>query len=213
MPKIILIQHCQSEHHITNMSGGWTDSKLTPFGCEQAKKIGICLRQKITASDEFVLYSSDLSRASQTADIISEHLNLDIHFETGLRELNTGIAIGKSKEWAKNNCNPFDNNQFSIDHRLFDEGESWREFFHRISITMNQITSIEKDKHLIIVTHGGTLGYIVAWWLKFTPEMLHHAYFQSDVGSITQLSKNNFEQHVLSIFNDTSHLVKTGGPK
>jgi len=29
MVKIILIQHCQSEHHINNMSGGWTDTSLT----------------------------------------------------------------------------------------------------------------------------------------------------------------------------------------
>ena len=37
MGKIILIQHCQSEHHINNMSGGWTDTPLTEFGRKQAE--------------------------------------------------------------------------------------------------------------------------------------------------------------------------------
>ena len=32
MRKIIVIQHCQSEHHINNMTGGWTDTPLTELG-------------------------------------------------------------------------------------------------------------------------------------------------------------------------------------
>lgn len=62
------------------------------------------------------------------------------------------------------------------------------------------------DKNLIIVTHGGTLGYIVAWWMNFSPEMLAHAYFTGSVGGISILSRNIFNQNVLLSFNDTSHL-------
>lgn len=39
MGNIILIQHCQSEHHINNISGGWTDTPLTKVGKNQAKKL------------------------------------------------------------------------------------------------------------------------------------------------------------------------------
>jgi hypothetical protein len=28
MRKIIVIQHCQSEHHINNMTGGWTEINM-----------------------------------------------------------------------------------------------------------------------------------------------------------------------------------------
>lgn len=206
MQSIILVQHSQSEHHINNMSGGWTDSKLTELGKEQALKIGISLQSMVEKNKESVLYSSDLLRASQTADILGEQLNLKVHLDQGLRELNTGIATGQTKEWAKKHRNPMKDNQFTIDYRLFDKGESWREFYNRVSMTMNDILKNDQGKQVIIVTHGGAVGYIVAWWLQFEPEMLHNAYFQSDVGSITRLSENNFNQRVLTVFNDVSHL-------
>lgn len=71
---------------------------------------------------------------------------------------------------------------------------------------MENICEIDKS-NLIIVTHGGTLAYIIAWWLKFTPEMLNTAYFSGSVGSISLLNNNSFKQNILQLFNDTSHLV------
>ncbi|CAM3657971.1 hypothetical protein MALU111345_16490 [Marinicrinis lubricantis] len=41
MRKIYIIQHCQSEHHINNMSGGWTDAPLTELGREQTELVGL----------------------------------------------------------------------------------------------------------------------------------------------------------------------------
>lgn len=40
MRKIILIQHCQSEYHINNLTGGWTDTSLTDLGQKQADLLG-----------------------------------------------------------------------------------------------------------------------------------------------------------------------------
>ncbi|OBZ09063.1 hypothetical protein A8L34_23250 [Bacillus sp. FJAT-27264] len=99
MRKIYIIQHCQSEHHINNMSGGWTDTPLTELGEKQAEQIGLKLKSEL-AREEYVLYASDLMRAKQTADIIGKHLELNVIEEAGLREINTGAAIGKTKEWA-----------------------------------------------------------------------------------------------------------------
>ena len=102
MNKIILVQHCQSEHHINNMSGGWTDTPLTDLGKTQAEIVGKCLKEKVNI-DDFVLYSSDLLRAKQTAEIVGTHLDLDVMQDKGLREINTGVAAGKTKDWARAN--------------------------------------------------------------------------------------------------------------
>ncbi|HJF33229.1 MAG TPA: histidine phosphatase family protein, partial [Sporosarcina psychrophila] len=53
MGNIILIQHCQSAHHINNMSGGWTDTPLTDLGRKQAKLIGDKLKEEIEDSNEY----------------------------------------------------------------------------------------------------------------------------------------------------------------
>ena len=71
MSNIILIQHCQSEHHINNMSGGWTDTPLTELGRKQAELTGEKLKD-IVDNNGYALYSSDLLRASQTAEIIGQ---------------------------------------------------------------------------------------------------------------------------------------------
>lgn len=205
MRRIFLIQHCQSEHHVNNMTGGWTDTPLTELGKIQAKAVGLRL-QKLLDPNEYSLYASDLKRASQTASIIGEQLDMHIKIKTALREINTGIAAGKTKEWARANRNPRKSEGFDLDYQEFQDGETWRQFYIRVSTCMENISETEKS-NLIIVTHGGTLAYIIAWWLKFTPEMLHTVYFSGSVGSISILNNNSFNQNVLQLFNDTSHLA------
>lgn len=204
MSNIILIQHCQSEHHINNMSGGWTDTPLTKLGRKQAELIGEKLKEFVDDND-FALYSSDLLRAAQTAEIIGTHLGLDVIQDNALREINNGIAAGKTKDWARENRKPRIRSGFDLDYQEFQDGESWRAFYSRVCCCMDRIYESEKDRNLLIVTHGGTLGYILAWWLKFEPEMIVNAYFSSSVGGITVLSQNSFQQNVVNKFNDTSH--------
>ncbi|SCZ10812.1 histidine phosphatase family protein [Alkaliphilus peptidifermentans] len=206
MGKIIIVQHCQSEHHINNLSGGWTDTPLTYYGRKQANLVGERLKKEINV-DEFTLFSSDLMRANQTAEIIGSHLKLNVIEEAGLREINTGIAAGKTKEWVRENENPRLNEGFDIDHLAFAEGETNRQFYKRVCECMEKIYSSEKS-NLLIVTHGGTLSKIVAWWLKLTPEMINEACFLGSSGNISILSKSRYGQNALHLFNDTSHLLE-----
>lgn len=154
-----------------------------------------------------MLYTSDLMRARQTADIIGEHLKLDIVEEADLREINTGAAIGKTREWANAHINPREGSGFNIDYREFQDGETFRQFFHRVCHCMERIVHSEQ-RNLIIVTHGGTLGYIIAWWMGFKIDMLEKAYFSASVGSISLLQTNAYQQHALHVLNDTSHLAE-----
>jgi broad specificity phosphatase PhoE len=205
MGRIILVQHCQSEHHINDMSGGWTDTPLTDLGRKQAEQIGLKLKERINSND-CILYSSDLLRASQTAEIIGRHLELETTKNSGLREINTGVATGKTKEWAKANRKPRTGDVFNIDHQEFEEGETARQFYARVCGCIDGIYASDNDKDLVIVTHGGTVAYIVSWWMNFPPEVLPKTHFSSSVASISILSKNLFGQNALILFNDTSHL-------
>ncbi|WP_025692875.1 histidine phosphatase family protein [Paenibacillus zanthoxyli] len=205
MQSITLIQHCQSEHHINDMTGGWTDTPLTELGRKQAEIIGNKLSECIN-SKEYTLYSSDLLRAAQTAKIIGEQLSFEVILDHNLREINTGVAAGKSKEWARENRKPR-GEAFDLDYQEFDDGETWRQFYSRVCDCMNAICKSETEKNVLVVTHGGTLGYIVAWWLGFQPDMVAKSFFSSSTGGISVLSKNSFQQNVVNKFNDTSHLT------
>ena len=204
MREIIIIQHCQSEHHINEMSGGWTDTPLTELGRKQANLIGLRLRRELNEG-EFVLYSSDLKRAWQTAEIIGSHLNLNIKHEKDLREKNTGVAAGKTKKWANANRNPRKENKFDFDYQEFQNGETWRQFSNRVGSCMENIVESEK-KNLIIVTHGGTLGFIIAWWMYFEIHMHSKSFFYASPASISLLQETNDKRHILRKLNDTAHL-------
>jgi probable phosphoglycerate mutase len=206
MRKIIVIQHCQSEHHINNMTGGWTDTPLTELGRNQAELIGLRLEKELK-QESYTIYSSDLMRAKQTADIIAKHLNLSVNGDMKLREINTGVAAGKTKDWAREHRNPKTSNEFDLDYQEFQDGETWRQFYIRVCEGMKSICDLDKGK-LIIVTHGCTLSYIIAWWMNFKIDMLGKAFFSAQPGSISVLQENNYKQNVLSLLNDRAHLYK-----
>jgi broad specificity phosphatase PhoE len=204
MGRIILVQHCQSEHHINEMSGGWTDTPLTELGRRQAEIIAKKLKDGLNCS-EYILYSSDLLRASQTAEIIGEQLGLEVNINKELREINTGIAAGKTKDWARSNRNPRTGSSFDLDYQEYQNGETWRQFYRRVCDCLELLCKTN-EKNLLIVTHGGTLAYITAWWLQFSEQMLGTTYFSASPASISVLTQNGFNQHVLKVFNDSSHL-------
>ncbi|MDF2937345.1 MAG: Phosphoglycerate mutase [Paenibacillaceae bacterium] len=155
--------------------------------------------------DEFTIYASDLLRAKQTAEIIGGKLELAVHEEDQLREINTGEAAGKTKEWARQNRNPRTSDGFDIDYQQFPGGETYREFYNRVCNCMTRLYNSE-EKNLLISTHGGTMGYIIAWWMGFKPEMLASSCFIASVGSLSILQVNGYQQHILKVFNDTCHL-------
>lgn len=75
MKTIITIQHPQSVHHTNGMVGSWTDWDLSELGKLQAESIGTKLSEELQGRS-FVMYSSDLARAKQTAEIVGKHLNI-----------------------------------------------------------------------------------------------------------------------------------------
>ncbi|MCC2686947.1 MAG: Phosphoglycerate mutase [Paenibacillaceae bacterium] len=208
MRKIVVIQHCQSEHHINNMTGGWTDTPLTELGRKQAELLGEKLKSVLKDNDDgekFTLYSSDLLRAKQTADIVGARIGLPAAYDRELREVNLGVANGQTKAWAHKHRIPRPSAGFDIDYREYLHAESWRQFYDRVCRCLERICAADPN-HLIIVTHGGTLGYIIAWWLGLTPEMLEKAYFPTLPGSYSLLHSNGYNQRTLRQLNDTAHL-------
>jgi broad specificity phosphatase PhoE len=127
---LIVINHCQAEHHINKMVGGWTDTNLTDLGRRQAKHIAELLARQ-NGIDSYAIFSSDLLRAKQTADILAEVLKKTVVVSSAIREINLGSATGKTAKWLDEHAAPFPV-KGKIDHRLLDDAESIREHYNRI---------------------------------------------------------------------------------
>ena len=92
MKTIITIQHTQSVHHTNGMVGSWTDWELSELGVQQANRIGEKLKAELSGK-KFVMYSSDLLRAKQTAENVGKYLGLTPILRTELRERNLGNVV------------------------------------------------------------------------------------------------------------------------
>ena len=207
MNRVILIQHCQSEHHVNGLSGGWTDTPLTELGRRQGAAIAARLKRDL-ADTPCQLYSSDLKRASQTAEILGRELGPAPQFLAGLRESNGGAATGKSRQWARENTSA------DLDRCLFDchpwsGAESWREFYERVASCMNRLVEEHEAERLpIVVTHGGTVSNIVVWWLGIPLDDLpERTPFTASPGSISILTANRPGRVAIERLNDVAHLA------
>ncbi len=202
MNRIYIVQHCQSEHHINELTGGWTDTPLTDLGKKQAEAVANEL--KLMGITNFDLFSSDLKRAYMTAEFISNKFNLNINIRKSLREINNGVAVNKTKEWANNN-KLYKTKKLEIDKPLWQSAETPRELHNRVSKFIKQyLTDITKD--VIIVSHGVAIGYLISSWLGIPPNKISEVSIRGNAGGISCIRRNSFDQFILTMFNSTSHL-------
>lgn len=158
---IYLVRHGDDDERYR---GGWSQLPLIPEGIEKAKKLSNYLISEQKQSEEKIvidrIISSDLKRARMTADIINEKLKVEIKYDKRIRENNNGIFAGMLNEEAiKNYPNVFFSN-LKYDEK-FPDGESPKEFFHRIRNAFFQIIKENKDvENLMIVTHAGVISII-----------------------------------------------------
>lgn len=171
MKELILIRHGEAEHLVKNLTGGWSDHSLTPLGVQQAAKTAKALSNFLPEHSKIRLYSSDLLRAKATAQKIQDHLKIaSVHYHSGIRELNNGIAKNLSLEDAKQLLNPL--TQPALDWLPYQNGESWRMLSQRINKTMETIHSESGDETVIMVSHANAIICMVHWWLNVHED--HH---------------------------------------
>jgi len=206
LKSIVLVQHCQSEHHINGLTGGWTDTPLTELGRRQALATAQRLQWEL-AGLHGVIYTSDLIRASQTAAFIAELLGISAVATPELREINNGIAAGMAQEQASKIETTMPHERSSIDWQHFPQGETWRGFYERVASFMDRLAADEHKGTPILVTHGGAVINIIAWWLRLDVEMLAKISFGIAPGGITWLTTNSWDERTLKTLSDVSHLT------
>ena len=92
---LILVRHGESEGNTRRIMQGSLDMPLTEAGREQARLVAARLASMPIAA----VYSSPLSRAFETAQVIAAHHAVDVQPIAGLREGGRGEAQGLT--WAE----------------------------------------------------------------------------------------------------------------
>ena len=151
---LYVVRHGATDWNQSGRIQGHMDIPLNETGRAQASIRLAVLRAT-------ALYSSDLLRAYETAQIIGRATGLEVVQTPGLREINFGVWQGLSSlqirerdpdVYAARRTNPYD---------VAPAGaETWRHFYDRAMQAVRDILVTTAAQRVIVVTHSGVCTVI-----------------------------------------------------
>lgn len=203
MTHLWLIRHAQTDSNATGVIQGQYDSKLSTLGREQAN----LLAQRIVKSPPDVIYSSDSSRAHDTARAVAQSCGLPIHLDVRLREIDMGqwsnrpwqeIRDAFPEALERQNSDPT--------FRRGVDGENPIEVQERAVAVINEIVAKHQGQRIAVFSHGFTLRTYIAHLLETPLTGIHNRLKFHNTG-ITRIGFYQGNKYAsLITLNDTSHL-------
>lgn len=133
--------------------GGWSNQGLIYKGKEQVKDTITYLKENPIFFQQ--IYSSDLERAKETAEMVQKEFKIPILLDQRLREQNKGDFNGTFEIKTKIDYPDFFQN--ITEDTIYPNGESLRSFWDRIKINLLYFLELEDT---LIVTHRGVINFL-----------------------------------------------------
>src|SRR5204862_5822761 len=139
MTALLLVRHGETDWNAEGRLQGQTDRPLSDYGRRQARQ----LAEELANEELEAIYSSDLARARETAEIVGERLGLPVELDPDLREKDWGTWEGLT----------------SVERdRVEFVGESTGAHRERILAALRQISERHPgEARILVVTHGGSM--------------------------------------------------------
>lgn len=166
---IYLVRHGQTEWNEKQITQGQSESLISKIGIRQAEKVG----EQFKHIDFCAIYSSDLSMAHRTAEIIKLNRELVIQKSKSLRGRSYGIFEGKNVDVYKNTFKNKLEERETLPENKYDSFrlapfiETNDELVTRVIKKLKEIATMHLNRNVLIVTHGGciknfliNIGYI-----------------------------------------------------
>jgi len=154
MLKIYVARHGQNEDNANGILNGHRDMPLTDIGVKQAHELAQGIKESGLVFDK--VYTSPLSRAARTAEIICETLGRakPVIVPT-LIERDFGIMTGRPVSDILKVCGKDILQTSTITYFLSPEGaETFQMLLGRATLALRQIGVYHKDGSILLVTHG-----------------------------------------------------------
>ncbi|MFI3175703.1 MAG: alpha-ribazole phosphatase [Bacillota bacterium] len=153
--RIYFIRHGETEMNVSGKFYGWTDCDINEVGKRQAEELHTFFKtQKID-----MVYSSDLLRAAHTAKIVFRDNDCEIKYDSDFREMNFGDWEDKDFAYIKeHHAEKLERWQTSWQDEFHENGESFVEFYDRVSKGIDRVVAESKGKNVAVVSHYGGLS-------------------------------------------------------
>lgn len=158
MTRIYLIRHGETEWNKEGRLQGTSNVLPSPEGIRQAK----LLAEHTPFRTVDAIYSSDLSRAVKTAEILAEKFNLPVIEERGFRETDFGDWEGRLfSDLLDEEPDGFEQFFTKPDKVHPPNGETFLESQARVMTALEEIVADNDDKSIIVVAHGSVIRLIL----------------------------------------------------
>jgi broad specificity phosphatase PhoE len=153
---LLLVRHGETDWNRDARWQGHSDTPLNDAGREQARRLAAEL------GDVDVVYSSDLARARETAEILAAPLGLEVRLDPRLRERGFGAWEGKTAVEIEA--------EFADEHARWMAGEApgaadsepFADFGARVEEFVEDVLAEHPRDTVLVVGHGGTIRVIHA---------------------------------------------------
>jgi len=155
--RLCIVRHGETAWNAEHRVQGQLDVPLNSIGQAQAQAAS-----KVLSLEKFdAIYSSDLTRARQTADPAAHLLSLKINIEKELRERHYGIFERLTYAEVKVRF-PEDYARFAArdPEYAFRTGESLKDFYARSVSVISRIAASHEGQSVLVFTHGGVLDML-----------------------------------------------------
>ncbi len=169
MTELILVRHGQTDWNVEGRYQGQADPPLNETGLRQARQTALELQNLALSA----LYTSDLRRAQQTAQVIAEASGLTVQLEPRLREVSLGEWEGELYTDIRA-CYP------ALLHRWQEEplktippgGESILALSRRVLEAVEEIVARHNGQQVCIVAHNVAIATIKCHYLDIPLERI-----------------------------------------
>lgn len=207
--RLFLIRHGQSDGNAEGRFGGHGPTPLSALGRKQA----LATAESLARDGISVIYSSDLLRAVQTAEPLSEILKVPVRTTRAFRERHVGVLEGLTfdESKAKHPRDYYALVKRNV-HHVITEGESYRHLLKRAAGELSRILRDHQGERIAIFSHTGAICFLTLHLLG----AIHRTTNNTPWLVTSNCGINRFEirgrnnVRVLAL-NDTRHLAEATG--
>jgi alpha-ribazole phosphatase/probable phosphoglycerate mutase len=144
--EIVFETHSWSVDNERGIATGWLPGRLSKKGKEAARELG----ERRRGDNLTAVFTSDLHRAVETAEIAFRGSGIPIYQDQRLRECNYGLLNGSPV------ARLITERSRHIDHP-FAEGESYRQVVKRVQDFLDDLTAKFNGARVLLIGHSATL--------------------------------------------------------
>lgn len=158
MTRIYLVRHGETAWNAEGRWQGTLDIPLGEVGHQQAQALAKHLKDRPIAA----IYSSDLSRARDTAEPLSRAKGLEIQTDARLRELDFGVFQGLTHDEIRAKY-PEEERELFVNYLDFvlPEGESRRAVQARVYEMWQEVVRRHPNSEVVVMSHGGPVRLLL----------------------------------------------------